>query len=306
MPDKRPRGYQPGWRPRPATRELLAAVDLVLARFAGQLPLTIRQCWYALVSDGVLAKEERTYKRLVEVLGMARRSGRIPWQALRDDTEISVVPVAYDGPVHFHGTLLAAARDFRLDRQAGQPVSLEVWSETAGMVPQLTAVTDPYGVPVYSGSGFNSLPGKRGAALRAATGGHRAVRILVVSDWDPSGVHLFSALAEDVTAFAAVDVPDTRIGFERLAVTEQQIADHQLPTAPAKPTDRRSFAGTSTTQAEALPPDVITHVLRTAIEAHRDLDVLAAVLEREEEQRREIIERLQALGGSSHGHSTEP
>lgn len=81
MPDHRPRGYQPQWNPRPATVELLAAVTAVLVRFARQLPLTIRQIWYPCVADGVLAKEERTYKRLVEVVGMARRSGRIPWEA---------------------------------------------------------------------------------------------------------------------------------------------------------------------------------------------------------------------------------
>ncbi|WP_329295929.1 hypothetical protein [Streptomyces sp. NBC_01455] len=49
----------------------------------------------------------------------------------------------------------------------------------------------------------------------------------MVSDWDQSGAHLFSALAEDVTAFAGVDAPGTEIVFERLAVTEQQIADYQ-------------------------------------------------------------------------------
>jgi len=259
------------------------------------------QLWCALVSDGVLPKEERAYKRLVEILGMARRSGRIRWEAVRDDTQVDVEPAAFAGPEQFGQALLAAAADFRLDRQAGQPVRLEVWSETAGMVPQLAAVADPYGVPVFSGSGFSGLPAKRATALRAAAGLHRDVRIFVVSDWDPSGVHLFSALAEDVTAFAAVDAPSSRITFERLAVTEQQIADHQLPTAAPKATDNRSFPGTSTTQAEALPPDVLAAVLRTGIEAHRDLDVLASVLEREAEQREAILRRLQALGGFGGG-----
>jgi len=301
VPDKRPRGYQPQWRPRPATVELLEAVDRVLARFARQLPLTIRQVWYALVSDGVLPKEERAYKRLVEVLGMARRSGRIAWEAVRDDTQVEVEPAAFAGPQEFGRALLAAADDYRLDRQAGQSVRLEVWSETAGMVPQLAVVADPFGVPVYSGSGFNGLPAKRAAALRAAAGRHRDVRIFVVSDWDPSGLHLYSALAEDVTAFAAVDAPGTRIAFERLAVTEQQIADHQLPTAAPKTTDNRAFPGTSTTQAEALPPDVLAAVLRTAIEAHRDPDVLAAVLEREAQQRTAILRRLRALDDADSG-----
>jgi hypothetical protein len=108
------------------------------------------------------------------VLGMARHCGRIPWEALRDDTAISAEPAAYDdGPGHFHTTLLAAARDLRLDRRTGQQVRLEAWSETAGKVPQLVTVAGPYGVPVYSGSGFNSLPGKRDAALHAPAGGHR-------------------------------------------------------------------------------------------------------------------------------------
>ncbi|WP_124266642.1 MULTISPECIES: hypothetical protein [Streptomyces] len=70
-------GYQPQWKPRARTRELLAAVDRILERYAVQLPLTIRQVWYSLISDGVLVKEERTYKQTVELLGMARRSGRI-------------------------------------------------------------------------------------------------------------------------------------------------------------------------------------------------------------------------------------
>ncbi|TKA00850.1 hypothetical protein [Actinacidiphila oryziradicis] len=86
------------------------------------------------LSDGVLVKEERTYKRLVEVLGMARHCGRIPCEALRDDTAISAEPAAYDdGPGHFPTTLLAAARDFRLDRRTGQQVRLDWprWGERA-------------------------------------------------------------------------------------------------------------------------------------------------------------------------------
>ncbi|MFD3780282.1 hypothetical protein [Streptomyces sp. NPDC058612] len=267
-------------------------MDQILERYAAQLPLTIRQIWYSLISDGVLVKEERTYKQTVELLGMARRSGRIPWEALRDDTEIRAEPVAYEGPDDLRAGLRQAALNYRLDRQAGQPVRLEIVCETAGMVPQLVAVADPYGVPVYSGSGFNGLPAKRGAALRAAADGHRAVRVFVVSDWDQSGVHLFSALAEDVTAFAAVDAPGTEVVFERLAVTEQQIADYGLPTAPPKVSDHRSFSGTSTTQAEALPPDVLAAVLKAAITAQRDMRVLAALLEHEEDERRLLLQSL--------------
>ncbi|MDX3771750.1 MULTISPECIES: hypothetical protein [unclassified Streptomyces] len=75
-------------------------------------------------------------------------------------------------------------------------------------------------------------------------------------------------------------------------MTEHQIAHYQLPTAPPKASDHRSFTGTSTTQAEALPPDVLATVLKTAITAHRDIRTLAALLEREEEERRCLLESL--------------
>ncbi|MFF8289626.1 hypothetical protein ACF068_10420 [Streptomyces sp. NPDC016309] len=292
MPDRRPRGYQPDWQPRPATQELLAAVELILGRYAAQLPLTIRQIWYAAVSDGVLVRQERTYKRLVDLLGMARRSGRISWLAIGDGTDAVVEPVAYDGPEGFRRAQLEAVRGFRLDRQAGQEARLEVWCDTAGLVPQLASVTDPWGVPVYASAA--GLSGKRAAARRAALGGHAAVRIMVVGDWDPNGVHLFTALAEDVTAFAALDAPDVRMHFDRLAVTEHQIAEFRLPTAPVKASERRSFPGTSTTQAEALPPDALAALVRDAISGNRDTDVLAEVLEREDAQRSALLERFPA------------
>lgn len=120
---------------------------------------------------------------------MARRSGRIRWEALCDDTEIRTEPPAYDDPDDSRAGLRQAAMDYRL----------EIVCETAGMV-LLVAVADSCGVPVGSGSAFNGLPANRGC-VRLGTG---AVRCgCPVSDWNPRGVHLFSALDEDVTAFDA-------------------------------------------------------------------------------------------------------
>ncbi len=69
------------------------------------------------------------------------------------------------------------------------------------------------------------------------------------------------------------------------------IAAYNLPTAPPKATDRRSFSG-PTTQAEALPPDILAAIVREAIEAHRDPEVHRQALAREEAKRRALRERL--------------
>ncbi|GAB2580521.1 hypothetical protein GCM10027168_11730 [Streptomyces capparidis] len=66
-----------------------------------------------------------------------------------------------------------------------------------------------------------------------------------LGDYDQSGVHMFSSLAEDVIAFAGA--AGAEVEFQRVAVTPEQIATYNLPTAPPKTTDRRSFSGTTTT-----------------------------------------------------------
>ncbi|MEU5108163.1 hypothetical protein AB0H07_38900 [Streptomyces sp. NPDC021354] len=101
---------------------------------------------------------------------------------------------------------------------------------------------------------------------------------------------MFSSLAEDVIAFA--EAAGAEVAFERVAVTPEQIAAYDLPTAPPKTTDRRSFSGTTTTQAEALPPDILASIVREAIEAHRDPVVHQHALAREEAERRAIRQRL--------------
>ena len=49
----RPRGFMAGWNPRPTSVALIEKTRAVLADYAAQLPLTIRQIFYRLVgADG--------------------------------------------------------------------------------------------------------------------------------------------------------------------------------------------------------------------------------------------------------------
>jgi hypothetical protein len=74
-------------------------------------------------------------------------------------------------------------------------------------------------------------------------------------------------------------------------VTPEQIAEHNLPTAPPKSTDRRAFHG-QTCQAEALAPDVLAGILRQALEERIDRRMLDRVQRRERSVRRELARLL--------------
>lgn len=286
-----PRGLAP-WSPRPATLDLLDRVRTVLAEYREHLPLTVRQVFYRLVGAYGYPKTEQGYARLGEHLNRARRAGLIAWDALRDDGITFEDHSGWESPAHLVRTFASAAEQLTLDRQQGQPQRLIFAVEAAGMVPQIARLARPFGIDVHSAGGFDSVTAK--CTLAERLGQYDAVEVLHIGDHDPSGVHLFTSMAEDVRKIAAdLHLPGD-IYFTRLAVTPAQIAEHALPTAPVKPTDRRSFEG-ETTQAEALPPDVLATIVRDAIERRIDNGAYQAVLAEEGVARRGLASQLHPL-----------
>jgi hypothetical protein len=82
------------------------------------------------------------------------------------------------------------------------------------------------------------------------------------------------------------------VEFIRLAVTPEQAALYGLPSAPPKPTDRRSFEGDETWQAEALDPRILAAIVSAAIEERIDRALYEAVLDEEQKARRDVLSRL--------------
>ena len=286
----RPRGFA-AWEPRPESLVLVDHVRAVLAEYEAHLPLTIRQVFYRLVGAHGFDKTERAYARLCETMGRARRAGFISFNAIRDDGGTRHDASGWTSPARWLVTMQASARRFRLDRQEGQPVRLWLLCEAAGMAPILAGVVGGFGVPVLSSGGFDSLTAKHDLAQELAAADR--AEVLHIGDHDPSGIHVFSSLAADVSAMVA-SLGGNAPSFTRLAVTREQAEELDLPTAPPKPTDRRAFHG-ETVQAEAIPPDVLAAMVRVAIEARQDAAIREALLIREAAARADLLARLGVL-----------
>jgi hypothetical protein len=283
----RPRGFIDGWRQRVETQALLDRVIRVLAEYAERLPLTLHQIFYRLVGVYDYEKNERAYGRLGETLNKARRARFVAMDAVRDDGFTSAVPITFEDEDGFFAAVGTWAQHLRLDRQRGQPRRLALWCEASGMVPQLQRIAEPFGVGVYSGGGFDSLTDKHRIG-REWSGD--PVTVLHLGDHDPSGVHCFSALDEDVVAFAQHYGGD--IEFSRLAVTPAQSRQYRLPSAPQKETDRRRFEGNETWQIETLDPRELANIVRTAIEARLNRAIFDEVIAEEEDIRQAMLSQL--------------
>ena len=279
----RPRGFSK-WRPQADTARLVEAVVGVLDEYAEYLPLTIRQIFYRLVVTINYEKSEKGYARLQEALNRARRARLIPFDSIRDDGFHHTGFIGWDSVEHAQRSLERTALNYRIDRQRNQDTRLVVWCEAQGMVPQLERVAGSYSVPVYSSGGFDSVTVKHSIAQEFAE--FNSVCVLHLGDHDPSGVHVFGSLDEDINAF--LGATEGCAEFIRLAVTPEQVDAYDLPTAIPKRTDRQAFDGL-TTQCEALPPDLLAEILEAAIRERLDLDVYHEALREEVTERTELV-----------------
>lgn len=198
------------------------------------------------------------------------------------------------------------------------------------MVPQLETVAAPYSIPVYSTGGFSSVTVTYEIAERALARDKPTV-FLHVGDYDPSGESIFEAMTRDARAFLynrlvwklereagsnqhsaailerhwpgrtlypAVELPENFADLRptRVALTEDQVDEYALPTAPPKVTDTRSrnWSG-ETCQLEAMPPDLLAEVIDGAIRDVLDLDAIEDVTDTERSERTAMIERVTAV-----------
>jgi hypothetical protein len=277
------RGYVDDWKPQRKTEIMLGRVEEVLLEYAAQLPLTLRQIYYRMIGRWAYPKGAAFERALYECVDLGRRSGRIPFEHIRDDGILGGGWWYGDVDQWVYSTR-RDAEGFTRDVQADQPARLQVWCESAGMVPQLMRVADRYSVPVYSCGGFNSLTAIRQIVDSCVQDTDGPTVVLHLGDCDPSGFSIFQCVFEDVSAFLEEDRRTDRQTFtaERVAVTFDQIDEFSLTTDEIKTGDSRSRSWrarglTHKVEIEALRPDVIAQLLDDAIKRHLDLHVADAV-----------------------------
>ncbi|MCK9251038.1 MAG: hypothetical protein M0P31_18910 [Solirubrobacteraceae bacterium] len=289
----RPRGYA-DWTPRPETAIVVEQVRGILHEYRDHLPLTVRQVFYRLVGAHDYPKDERAYKRLCEYIVRARRGRMIAFDAIRDDGITHYESDFYGGPADFWDDVGRRAHRHRRDRQIGQAQYVELWTEAAGMAPQLARVADRFSVPVFSAGGFVSLTAVRKIVDRATRRNVPTV-LLHVGDYDPSGESIFNALVDDAREFVEADrvIHTQRITAVRVALTADQVDEYDLPTAPAKKTDSRAARwDAATCQLEALAPDDLAQIVQDEIDNLMDWTTLTQQIMREENEKTDLLRAL--------------
>lgn len=329
-------GYQP-YQPKDYTQSVLRASKAVLIEYeAWDRPMSVRQIFYRLVAQYSFDKTERAYKSLIGYIARSRRayqrriidlaqeqglSGKeaqeqaikdellIPFSWVRDDRGHSYQAISYEDVDEYLEAIDAEIDRLQKDRTVGQPRMLELWCEAGGMVPLMREIAHPYGLHVSSGGGYDSVTAKHKLAqriLRNWTSYRRPSTVLHIGDFDPSGEGMYESLTDDVTEMVWQYAGCYPVEFQRMGLTEAQVLELDVETAPPKPTDSRygrflaahpdirdHFGSDNiTVQLEALAPPELVELIETSIEAHIDEEAMDSVKVAEDELRGEIRERL--------------
>jgi hypothetical protein len=182
-----------------------------------------------------------------------------------------------------------AVSSYRRSLWRDQDVYVEVWSEKDAIASIMSPTTDKWDVPLMIARGFASesfLWSTASTIRRQGEDGKDAV-IYQLGDHDPSGLAAWQHIQTRLAEFADID-----IHFERLAVTEDQIAEYDLPTRPTKTTDSRSktFVGDSV-EVDAIPTSILRDIVEDAITSWIDDDALRITQMVEAQE----LERLRTL-----------
>lgn len=254
--------------------------------------LTLRQLYYQLVTKNVIENHDREYKKLSRVLTEGRMAGLVDWDAIEDRLRrpqnvytVSDIPDALNDTYN----------QYRLNRQAGQPVHIEVWVEKDAISSVLKRVTQKYGVNILVNRGYGSVTAIKDAydRFKWRVGDGKDVTILYLGDHDPSGLDMIRDINKRVCEMLEYDGYESNFEIVPIALTMEQIRKYNPPPNPAKITDTRSPAyieefGKVSWEVDALPPEVLNKLLDSEILKLLDKTKYDRIVSRERKEKAEI------------------
>ncbi len=273
---------------KPTTLATINQANQIIDEYHAQgFDLTLRQLYYQFVARDLLPNNLRSYKNLGMIVNNARMAGLIDWDRITDRTRNVREVSTWRNP---QAIVRACADQFKYDLWKDQPVRVEVWIEKDALVGVIEGVCNELRVPHFSCRGYTSQSEMwaAGRRLREHLRAGKRVKVFHLGDHDPSGIDMSRDIRDRLKLFAEAPVEVCR-----LALNMDQVEEYEPPPNPAKDTDSRSDSynslyGDESWELDALEPNVLTQLIRDAVEAERDDALWEAAEERERQARAQL------------------
>jgi hypothetical protein len=251
------------------------------------------------------------YQWLIKIAAVARWLGYVPYDLIVDERNAAPVNHIPDEPdlevSLFKGDSIvvlgvdAMLPRFNVGNFAGrQEYRLVLIGEKTSLAPVLLPIAKEHGAELLLPRGDISDTLLEGVARRATEDG-RHTAVFYFSDFDPSGHAMPHIASRKLQAFAAFIYDELSIEVRPVALTYEQVIEHDLPEPAFEETEHRgekwkqiwNREQTEIDALAALYPDVLEQITREAIAPFFDYSLADRVAEGEARWRAAVDALLQ-------------
>ena len=264
-----------------SNEELLYHINSIIEEYSEQgYRLTLRQLYYQLVSRDIIPNQQKEYAKLSTLLTKGRMAGVVDWYAIEDRLRKPYLEYSVDDiPDAIKDTI----DQYKLNRQSGQEIYIELWVEKDALSGVLRDITDKYHIRLMVNRGYSSTTAMYDAYNRFNKAQKEGMKglILYLGDHDPSGLDMIRDIKSRLEVFGVF--PEVR----QIGLTMEQIKKFNPPPNPAKVTDPRAKEyiekfGRTSWEVDALRPDVLHKLVKNNVEAEIDIDLFNKQINQEE------------------------
>jgi hypothetical protein len=262
-------------------------------------PQSIRHVFYRMTDPRLREPVEKTelgYRTVQNRLKRMRRAGVVRYDRISDSIRRGYHTITYASGADFLRQHIGA---YRADLWADAEHYVEVWCESRSIAGSIVDLCQELAVSLYPAGGFASITFAYEAPdfIRETVGcTGKPAHVLYIGDHDPAGVLIDRSLEAEFRQHLDTD---TALTFHRIAITEEQIAEFDLPTKPRKDGDRRARHVEATVEAEAMPAGILRELLRAKIESFLPSGALEVARVAEQSERAALRRWANLIEGSA-------
>lgn len=263
--------------------ELLAQVQNIINSY--DFALTLRQIYYQLVAKQIIPNKQEYYRKLSRICVTGRDEGILPEEAFADRLRVVDKPGAW---LDLNSFMETVKRSYNKDKWQNQPKYLEIWTEKDALRSVLTEITYPYDVSLMVARGQLSRTAIYEASQRYKAKADKECYLYYCGDNDPSGLSIYDSIKNRLNAFGV------SINCERIALTQEQIEEYNLPSDPGKQSDPNYdkfvalYGDDLVVELDSLPPDILRDIIKEAITKNIDSGLLVQVQQMETEEQAKL------------------
>ena len=273
-------------------QEQLQIINEIIEEYAEEgYTLTLRQLYYQLVSKNIIPNQQKEYAKLSTLLVKGRMAGVVDWEAIEDRIRIPFLPYwVEDIEDAIHDTI----SQYRLNRQKGQNVYIELWVEKDALSGVLKRITKYYHINLMVNRGYSSCSAMHDAYKRfkRQEDAGKETHILYLGDHDPSGLDMIRDVRERLEEFGVY--PEVK----QIGLTMEQIEEFNPPENPLKKkksklSDPRGDAyfkkfGDKSWEVDALNPKILHQLVKDNVEELIDIELFNSIINQEEKDKKEL------------------